>query len=68
LPDDARVANKTGEISTVAHDTGLVYLPGREPYALAILTEWMPERTAGRRETLAGISRAIYEHLASKMS
>jgi beta-lactamase class A len=64
LPEDARVANKTGEISTVAHDTGLVYLPGREPYALAILTEWRAERTAGRRETLAEISRAIYEHLA----
>lgn len=63
LPDDARVANKTGEISTVAHDTGLVYLPGREPYALAILTEWSPDATSGRRETLARISRAVYEHL-----
>ncbi|HEX6924318.1 MAG TPA: serine hydrolase [Longimicrobiaceae bacterium] len=63
LPDDARVANKTGEISTVAHDTGLVYLPDRKPYALAILTEWSPNRTSGRRETLANISRAIYEHL-----
>src|SRR5690606_20625023 len=29
LPEDARVANKTGEISTVAHDAGLVYLPER---------------------------------------
>lgn len=63
LPDDARVANKTGEISTVAHDTGLVYLPGREPYALAILTEWSADRTSGRRETLARISRAVYRHL-----
>lgn len=63
LPDDARVANKTGEISTMAHDTGLVYLPGREPYALAILTEWSADRTSGRRETLARISRAVYRHL-----
>src|SRR5690606_22706993 len=63
LPDDARVANKAGEISTVAHDTGLVDLPDRKPYALAILTEWSPNRTSGRRETLANISRAIYEHL-----
>ena len=68
LPEDARVANKTGEISTVAHDTGLVYLPGRQPYALAILTEWSADRTAGRRETLATISRAIYEHLTGKSS
>ena len=66
LPDDARVANKTGEISTVAHDTGLVYLPDREPYALAILTTWSPEHTDGRRDTLASISRIIYEQLTGK--
>ena len=28
LPREARVAHKTGEISTIAHDAGLVYLPG----------------------------------------
>jgi len=65
LPDDARVANKTGEISTVAHDTGLVYLPGREPYALALLTQWDPGTTSGRRDTLARLSRAVYRHLTS---
>jgi beta-lactamase class A len=63
LPEDARVANKTGEISTVAHDAGLVYLPGRKPYALAILTEWEPDTTGGRKDTVARISRIIYEHL-----
>jgi beta-lactamase class A len=63
LPDDARVANKTGEISTVAHDAGLVYLPDRKPYALAILTEWEASAGSGRRETLARISRAVYQHL-----
>jgi beta-lactamase class A len=68
LPDDARVANKTGEISTVAHDTGLVYLPLRQPYALAILTEWKPDRTSGRREALAQISRSVYEHLVGRES
>ena len=66
LPDDARVANKTGEISTVAHDTGLVYLKDRGPYALAILTEWDSAKTAGRRDTLARISRAVYEHLTAR--
>jgi len=66
LPDDARVANKTGEISTVAHDTGLVYLPDRQPYALAILTSWPADRTDGRRDTLATISRLIYEQLTGK--
>jgi beta-lactamase class A len=62
LPDEARVANKTGEISTVAHDAGIVYLPDREPYVVVILSEWRPERS-GRREAIAQISRAVYEVL-----
>lgn len=65
VPDQARVANKTGEISTVTHDVGLVYLPDREPYALAILTQWDAGRSGGRRDTLARISRAVYQHLAA---
>lgn len=63
LPANARVAHKTGEISTIAHDAGIVYLPGRRPYVLAILTEWDPE-TAGRSPTIAAASYMIYEHLA----
>jgi len=62
VPEDARVANKTGEISTIAHDAGIVYLPDRPPYVVAVLTEWRPEAT-GRSDTIARISRAIYEHL-----
>lgn len=63
LPDDARVAHKTGEISTVAHDAGVVYLPEREPYALVILTQW-PESRGGRHETIARVSRTIFEHVS----
>jgi beta-lactamase class A len=66
VPDDARVANKTGEISTVAHDTGLVYPRGREPYALAILTQWNASRSSGRRDTLAAISREVYRYVVER--
>ena len=62
LPDSARVAHKTGEISTVAHDAGVVFLPEREPYVVAILTEWEADR-GGRSETIARISRTIFHHL-----
>ncbi len=62
LPKGARVAHKTGEISTVAHDAGVVYLPKRKPYSLVILTEWEPT-TSGRSRTIAAISHAIYEQL-----
>ncbi len=62
LPPHATVAHKTGEISTACHDIGIVYLPEREPYITAILTEFDPE-TDGRRETVAAISEAIYRSL-----
>jgi beta-lactamase class A len=62
LPPGARVAHKTGDISTVAHDAGVVYLPGRAPYVLAVLTEWDPD--AGRRAaTISAVSFALYERL-----
>ncbi len=59
LPRGARVAHKTGEISTIAHDAGLIYLPGRRPYALAVLTEWEPSGT-GRSTTIAAASYLAY--------
>jgi len=62
LPKAARVAHKTGEISTVAHDAGVVYLPKRKPYSLVILTEW-DSSTSGRSRTIAAISHTIYEQL-----
>ncbi len=65
LPSHATVAHKTGEISTVCHDAGIVYLPEREPYIVAILTEVNPNKN-GRRETVAKISAAVYEALTGK--
>jgi beta-lactamase class A len=62
LPADARVAHKTGEISTIAHDAGIVYLPKRKPYVVAVLTEWEPA-TSGRSPTIAAASYMVYEHL-----
>lgn len=60
----ARIANKTGEISIAAHDAGIVFLPGREPYVLAVLTELDP--TSDRRmERIARVSSVVYEWLTS---
>jgi beta-lactamase class A len=66
LPDGVKVAHKTGEISTVAHDAGIVYAPGRKPYALVVLTEWDAGKTSGRSDTIARISRTVYDHLTRK--
>jgi beta-lactamase class A len=65
LPSHASVAHKTGEISTACHDAGIVYLPEREPYILAVLTE-VPAESNGRRETIAKISETIFQSLTGK--
>jgi beta-lactamase class A len=65
LPKGTRVAHKTGEISTIAHDAGVVYLPDRKPYVLVILTEWDID-ASGRSKAIAEISHCVYESLAGK--
>jgi beta-lactamase class A len=67
LPSDARVAHKTGEISTIAHDAGLVFLPDRKPYAVVILSEWDADK-GGRSDTLAKVSRSIYQAVSAQAS
>lgn len=65
LPKRTRVAHKTGEISTVAHDAGVVYLHGRNPYVLVVLTEW-DTATSGRQQAVAKISEAVYDFLTDE--
>jgi beta-lactamase class A len=62
LPAHAAVAHKTGEISTACHDMGIVYLPERQPYILAILTEFDADQD-GRHETVAAVSELIHRSL-----
>src|SRR5437867_1054559 len=57
LPKAARVAHKTGNISTVHHDAGIVYLDARKPYVLVILTQF--PSVAARGTAVADVSRDI---------
>ena len=64
VPDsaNARIAHKTGEISTVCHDAGVVFLPNRAPYVVVILTEYPAAGSAtARHRTVASISAAVYD-------
>ena len=66
LPESAkaRVAHKTGEISTVCHDAGMVFLPGRAPYVLVVLTEYPSAGGAApRSRAVASISGAVFAFL-----
>jgi beta-lactamase class A len=62
LPEAARVAHKTGNISTVHHDAGIVYLQGRQPYVLVILTQF--DASPSRSTAVAEVSRDIFECVA----
>jgi beta-lactamase class A len=67
LPREVRVAHKTGDISTIAHDAGIVYPANRKPYIIAILTEWDPD-TSGRTATIAAVSQEVYRALTAEAS
>ena len=59
LPEATRVAHKTGNISTVHHDAGIVYLEGRQPYVLVILTQF--DASPSRGAAVAEVSRDVFE-------
>jgi beta-lactamase class A len=60
----ARVAHKTGDISTVSHDAGVVFLPGRAPYVIALLAEHGADADA-RVAAITAASRAVYDDIAA---
>ena len=62
LPAGTRVANKTGWITRIQHDGGIVYPPGRAPYVLVILTRGFEDTDEGAR-TAADLSRIVWQHV-----
>jgi beta-lactamase class A len=64
LPNITKVAHKTGWTGDVYHDTGIVYLPKREPYILTIMTRGFSEMQEKEAHAcMAKISRKIYENI-----
>lgn len=58
LPENVKVAHKTGEIDTFKHDAGIVF--GKKPYILVVLTDTKnPQEAAG---WTADFSKTIYEY------
>jgi beta-lactamase class A len=60
VPPGVPVAHKTGEITAIAHDAGIVYPPGRPGYLLVILTRGYPERAEAAR-LMADLSAIVYQ-------
>ena len=64
LPESVKVAHKTGWITQVRHDSGLVILPDGQKYALVLLSkDWESDELA--TEIQANVSRIIYEYYIS---
>ena len=65
LPSGTRVAHKTGEITAVSHDAAIVFLPGRKPYVLVVLTRGIADGNKSSK-LIADLSALIYEHSTLK--
>lgn len=63
LPEDVIVAHKTGWITGVHHDAGIVYLPNGQSYVLVILSKNLQDLEKGTLQ-LAGISKTVYKHVS----
>lgn len=64
LPENVSVAHKTGAITGVQHDSGIVILPGGHKYVLVILSKDLDNKDAGIT-TIASISKMVYDFVVS---
>ncbi len=60
LPPSVIVAHKTGSITNVQHDSGIIYLPDGRRYILVVLSKNLRSNQEGI-ETIAAISKAVYQ-------
>ncbi|HET8855048.1 MAG TPA: serine hydrolase, partial [Salinimicrobium sp.] len=65
LPEEVKVAHKTGSITGVRHDSGMVILPDGRKYVLVLLSEDIKDSEAGIK-VLAQVSRMVYDYMAGK--
>lgn len=60
LPRDVKVAHKTGNITGVNHDGGIVFLPDGRKYILVLLSKAATDEKAAI-EAMASVSEMIYD-------
>lgn len=65
LPKDVKVANKTGSIVGVMHDSGIVFLPDGRKYVIVMLSRGIDSEELST-ETLANVSRIVYEYVMAE--
>jgi beta-lactamase class A len=63
LPAGVKVAHKTGFITGIHHDSGIVFLPDGKKYTLVLLSKNLTDDKAGI-ETMANVSEMIYKYVS----
>jgi len=64
LPPEVKVAHKTGSISGVRHDSGIVMLPDGRNYVLVLLSKELKDIEAGKK-SMAAVSEMIYNYVTA---
>ena len=62
LPADVKAATKSGNITAVCHDSGIVFLPDGRKYVIVLLSKGIPDQSVAT-EILSTVSRIVYDHL-----
>jgi beta-lactamase class A len=62
LPPSVKVAHKTGSITNVQHDSGIIYLPDGRSYILVVLSKNLASNNEGI-EAISSISKRIYDFM-----
>jgi beta-lactamase class A len=65
LPKNVQVAHKTGWITGVHHDSGIIYLPDGRQYVLVLLSKKCTNEAAAV-QLLAKISSKIYDYFINE--
>ena len=60
LPATVKVAHKTGSITGVHHDSGIIFLPNGRKYVLVLLSKSLTDEKAAVK-MMANVSKLIYE-------
>ncbi|MDP1677706.1 MAG: serine hydrolase [Bacteroidota bacterium] len=62
LPVTVKIAHKTGSITNVQHDSGIIYLPDGRSYILVVLSKNLTANKEGV-EAISSISKRIYDFM-----
>jgi beta-lactamase class A len=66
LPANVKCAHKTGSITGVQHDSGIVFLPDGRKYVLVLLSRFDPADEKEVIKVMAAVSKLVYDYEESQ--